>query len=294
MRFCRAERAMLLIMIVLAMASHPSDTKKPLMVSLTPNKLGKKFDGIGGVSGGGGGTRLLLDYPEPVRGEILDFLFKPGYGASLQVLKVEVGCDGDTTQGAEQSHMRTADDSSPTAFMRGYENWLMVEAKSRNPDIHLSGLEWGVPGWVAAGKPVTNHEVSLARQSALDFEMTTLASTDECSPHELAQQWDLGLAAPGELCNRVTPRQCLNVPACDQAKEIVLWGSSAPGSTCVAKCGCKKVAGETCGMGEKHLDCYKNVLFHCSVEKPKLCCTLIRVSTLTICAVAGTVEFDVN
>ena len=48
-----------------------------------------------------------------------------------QVLKVEVGCDGDTTQGAEQSHMRHAGDDSPTAFDRGYENWLMVEAKKR-------------------------------------------------------------------------------------------------------------------------------------------------------------------
>ena len=89
---------------------------------------GHRFDGVGGVSGGGGGTRLLLDYDEPARSEILDYLFKPGYGASLQVLKVEVGCDGDTTQGAEQTHMRTADDDSPTRFDRGYENWLMVRS----------------------------------------------------------------------------------------------------------------------------------------------------------------------
>jgi hypothetical protein len=115
---------------------------------LNSGELGRRFDGIGGVSGGGGGTRLLYDYAEPQRSQILDYLFKPGYGAALQVLKVEVGCDGDTTQGAEQSHMRTADDDSPTAFDRGYENWLMVEAKKRNPDIHLSGLEWGVPGWL--------------------------------------------------------------------------------------------------------------------------------------------------
>ena len=90
---------------------------------------GHRFDGVGGVSGGGGGTRLLLDYDEPARSEILDYLFKPGYGASLQVLKVEIGCDGDTTQGAEQTHMRTPDDESPTRFDRGYENWLMVSTK---------------------------------------------------------------------------------------------------------------------------------------------------------------------
>ena len=59
------------------------------------------------------------------------------------MVQVEVGCDGDTTQGAEQSHMRFFGDDSPTAFDRGYENWLMVEAVRRNPGIHLSGLEWG-------------------------------------------------------------------------------------------------------------------------------------------------------
>lgn len=57
----------------------------------------------------------------------------------FRVEQVEVGCDGDTTQGAEQTHMRTKDDNSPTAFDRGYENWFMVEAKARNPSIHLSG-----------------------------------------------------------------------------------------------------------------------------------------------------------
>ena len=46
---------------------------------------------------------LLYDYDDGPRSEILDLLFKPKFGASLQILKVEVGCDGDTTQGAEQS-----------------------------------------------------------------------------------------------------------------------------------------------------------------------------------------------
>ena len=110
-----------------------------------------RFDGIGGDSGGGGGTRLLLDYGEPARSDILDLLFTPKWGASLHTIKVELGCDGDTTQGAEQSHMHTADDHSPTAFDRGYEVWLLTEARKRNAAIHTSGLEWGVPGWVNEG-----------------------------------------------------------------------------------------------------------------------------------------------
>lgn len=66
--------------------------------------------------------------------------------------------------------MHGPNDTSATAFDRGYENWMMEEARKRNPDIHLSGTEahsfvpfrsifyffsllfagliWGVPGWV--------------------------------------------------------------------------------------------------------------------------------------------------
>jgi galactosylceramidase len=36
-------------------------------------------------------------------------------------------------------------------FERGYEWWLMVEAKKRNPDILLYGLSWAFPGWVGGG-----------------------------------------------------------------------------------------------------------------------------------------------
>ena len=51
---------------------------------------GRIFEGIGGVSAGAS-SRLLIDYAEPQRSQILDYLFKPNYGASLQHLKVEVG-----------------------------------------------------------------------------------------------------------------------------------------------------------------------------------------------------------
>src|SRR4051812_33603108 len=52
---------------------------------------GRTFDGVGAISGGGGNSRLLIDYPEPQRGQVLDYLFRPGYGASLQMLKAEIG-----------------------------------------------------------------------------------------------------------------------------------------------------------------------------------------------------------
>eukprot|EP01052_Picozoa_sp_SAG31_P018714 SAG31_NODE_1337_length_8738_cov_2.840954_5_plen_51_part_00 len=31
-------------------------------------------------------------------------------------------------------------------FKRGYEWWLLQEAKKRNPDIKLYGLPWAFPG----------------------------------------------------------------------------------------------------------------------------------------------------
>ena len=61
------------------------------------------FDGIGAISGGGGNSRLLTDYPAAQQQQILDYLFKPGYGASLQILKVEIGGDTNSTDGSESS-----------------------------------------------------------------------------------------------------------------------------------------------------------------------------------------------
>ena len=97
------------------------------------------FDGIGGLSGGGATTRLLVDYVEPQRSQILDYLFKPNYGASLQILKVEIGGDSQSTDGTESSHMHN---NETVDLNTGYEWWLMSEAKKRNPDIKLYGLPW--------------------------------------------------------------------------------------------------------------------------------------------------------
>ena len=105
---------------------------------------GRIFDGLGAVSAGAS-SRLLYDYPEPQRSQILDYLFKPDYGASLQRLKVEVGADVNSTDGSEPSFMRTPTDHDS---MRGYEWWLMAEAHKRNPNIILEILPWGAPAWV--------------------------------------------------------------------------------------------------------------------------------------------------
>ena len=48
--------------------------------------------------------------------------------------------------------MYTPDDDSPVRFDRGYEFWLMKEAKARNPAMVFYGLPWAWPAWVGAGK----------------------------------------------------------------------------------------------------------------------------------------------
>lgn len=108
---------------------------------------GRTFDGVGGVSAGGS-SRLLVDYPEPERSQILDYLFKPNYGAALDVVKVEIGGEIDATVGAEPSH---EPERGVVNCRRGYEWWLMREAQKRNPDIAFYGLMWGAPGWFRGG-----------------------------------------------------------------------------------------------------------------------------------------------
>ena len=116
-------------------------------VTLDGDSKGKIFEGIGALSAGAS-SRLLVDYPEPYRSQILDYLFKPNYGASLQHLKVEIGADVNSTDGSEPSSMRSRADHN---YNRGYEWWLMEEARKRNPPIILDTLPWGAPGWVGDG-----------------------------------------------------------------------------------------------------------------------------------------------
>ena len=87
-----------------------------MSVTLDGHRLGRTFEGIGALSAGAS-SRLLIDYPEPSRSQILDFLFKSNYGAGFQHLKVEIGGDVNSTDGCEPSHMHTRHDEN---YQRGY------------------------------------------------------------------------------------------------------------------------------------------------------------------------------
>jgi O-glycosyl hydrolase len=131
------------ILTILVLCGCPMRAQQTV-VNLNGASEGRVFDGIGAASAGAS-SRLLIDYPEPQRSEILDYLFKPGYGAALQHLKVEIGADVNSTDGSEPSPMRSATDHDSS---RGYEWWLMAEAHKRNPNIVLEVLPWGAPRWV--------------------------------------------------------------------------------------------------------------------------------------------------
>lgn len=78
---------------------------------------GRTFEGIGALSAGAS-SRLLPDYPEKEKQIILDYLFKPQFGASLHHLKVEIPGDINSTCGTEPSHRHLRNDLNGN---RGYE-----------------------------------------------------------------------------------------------------------------------------------------------------------------------------
>ena len=128
-------------------------TKNLHQIYIDGSKPSKTFEGYGSLSAGAS-TRLLYDYPEPYRSEILDYLFKPNFGANIHHLKVEIGGDVNSTDGSEPSIAVTREEfNNPKEgfFKRGYEYWLMAEAQIRNPNIILEGLQWGAPGWIGNG-----------------------------------------------------------------------------------------------------------------------------------------------
>src|ERR1700689_418975 len=139
--------ALCLVLAGVVAAAPPSHAATTTTISANGASAGLTFGGIGAISGGGGNSPLLTDYPAAQQQQILDYLFKPDYGADLQILKVEIGGDTNSTDGSESSIEHT---SGAINCSSGYEWWLMEQAKALNPSIKLYGLAWGAPGWVGS------------------------------------------------------------------------------------------------------------------------------------------------
>lgn len=175
----------------------PAQAPAATTITVAGNQAGRVFDGVGAISGGGGNSRLLADYPEPQRSQVLDYLFMPGYGAALQILKVEIGGDTNSTDGAEASHMHTAD---TVDCNQGYEWWMMEQAKARNPGIKLAALSWGAPGWVNDNSTTSNtvytpkmHDYLLSWLGCARQHNLTIDYLGGWNEHDADPQWFVGL-----------------------------------------------------------------------------------------------------
>lgn len=69
---------------------NPATTKSVHQIYIDGSKPSNVFEGYGSLSAGAS-SRLLYDYPEPYRSDILDYLFKPNFGVNIHHLKVEIG-----------------------------------------------------------------------------------------------------------------------------------------------------------------------------------------------------------
>lgn len=106
------------------------------------------FRGLGAVSCNNS-SRLLMDYKEEHEKEyweIMKWLFHPKTGAGLSHIKLELGCDLDTSSGAEPATKRNA--GQKANVNRGAGFMFAHDALTINPDITVDMLCWGMPAWV--------------------------------------------------------------------------------------------------------------------------------------------------
>jgi hypothetical protein len=123
-------------------------------IKIDGTREGRVFEGIGALSAGAS-SKLLYDYSDAQRQQILDLLFKPKFGASLQHLKIEIGGDVNSTDGTEPAYAHTLEEYTNRVsdqFLRGYEIWLMQEGRRRNTNLYLESLQWGAPFWIGGGQ----------------------------------------------------------------------------------------------------------------------------------------------
>ena len=188
------------------LAVAPSVTAQPAAasahvdhVTINGARAGTAFQGVGAISGGGGNSRLLIEYPPAQRQQILDYLFKPGYGADLQILKLEIGGDAYATDGSEVSIEQTDGTINCNA---GYEWWLAEQAVKLNPSLQIYGLQWNAPGWIGdADGGWTNADIkyildwmNCAKQNGLTIKY--LGGWNEHLPHGInasLMQWFINL-----------------------------------------------------------------------------------------------------
>src|SRR5258708_39867006 len=97
------------ILLLFYLCTAPFGRAEDKTVVLDGSSKGAVFEGIAALSAGAS-SRLLADYREPYRSQILVFLFTPGHGAALPHLNVEIGGDVNSTDDSQPRDVRTPDD----------------------------------------------------------------------------------------------------------------------------------------------------------------------------------------
>lgn len=116
--------------------------------STTDKEVQNAYRGLGTVTCNNS-SRLLIDYKEEQPDkywEIMNWLFHPEKGAGLSHVKIELGCDSNTSSGAEPATKRSSKD--PANVNRGAGFLFAHDALTINPNITIDMLCWGMPGWV--------------------------------------------------------------------------------------------------------------------------------------------------
>lgn len=178
--------------LCLAACAKPGPAPPPSPPSPAPNALVRLsdkysafvYEGVWAMSANGA-ARLLFEYPEPTRSQILDMLFLPATGTRWQGLKVEIGGDVESSYGSMSSYAHVADNSS-WSWNRGVQWWLIKEAKKRNPLIPLMALSWGMPAWVGGGKTLSqggadyhvNYLLGAKRVHNISFDWIGICTSD--------------------------------------------------------------------------------------------------------------------
>lgn len=165
-----------------------------LPIRLDHVAIGPRFDGAGGIVDAS--SRFMFDYPEPQRSEICDFLFKPHFGASFSILKVEVGGDAQQTDGSTASFRHNRGEAPN--FNRSHIWWAIGEAKARRQDMLLYGLAWGFPGYlgdfydgVSIGNYLTEWITGAKAHHGVDIDVIGLWNERQpCSTNPKTAAWN--------------------------------------------------------------------------------------------------------
>ena len=145
-----------LVALVVAAAAALAPAAASYLVA--DSLAGPVWDGVG-ASFTGASARLVVEYEEPWRSQILDSLFAPSCepstsgtfkGAALQILRLEIGGDANSDGGGSApAHMRSAADAPNAA--RGWAWWLAAEAFKRNPSVKIMLVPVAWPAYLNGG-----------------------------------------------------------------------------------------------------------------------------------------------